>query len=152
MTRVMFCGNTARTPRGAVDMVPLLRRLDGDMTAPIHEFEREAGIIALRAMGVGVEHIANAMNMSFTSVADVLAGKRNQRERRPATAVDKHTKWQQARQRRYSERVLIDGRLVYPGANHGTNSAYHSWGCRCIPCCEAHRVARHRKNTKEVSA
>jgi hypothetical protein len=152
MTGVIFSGNTARTPLGAVDMVPLLRRLDGDMSAPIHDFERAAGVVALRAMGVGVEEIANAMNMSYTSVADVLAGKRTVRERRPATAGDKYTRWQEARQRRYAERVLIDGRLVYPGANHGTNSAYHSWGCRCIPCCDAHRIARRDSYVKKVAA
>lgn len=150
--KILLSGYTAKTPLGPVDMVPLLRRIEGDMTAKIHEFEREAGILALHAMGFGVQEIGSALNMSFTSVTDVLAGKRTKRERRPAANSAKHAKWAEARRKRYAQRVLIDGRLVFPGANHGTNSAYHSWGCRCVPCCDAHRLARRKLDRKQVAA
>ncbi|BCF84563.1 MULTISPECIES: hypothetical protein [Rhodococcus erythropolis group] len=35
---------------------------------------------------------------------------------------------------RMAERVLIEGRLVHPRANHGTLSAYNNFGCRCLDC------------------
>jgi len=150
--KTIFNGYTAVTPLGQVDMVPFMRRLNGDMSVPVHDFERDAGVLALHAMNIDVQTIAHALNMSFTSVTEVVAGKRTLRKRRPAVVATKYANWQKARERRYSERVLIDGRLVYPGANHGTNSAYHSWGCRCIPCCDAHRLARRKSYSKKEAA
>jgi len=53
------------------------------------------------------------------------------------------------RRERAAQRVMIDGRLVAPVANHGLSSTYDNWACRCIPCSEARRrddaYSRRRK-------
>lgn len=38
---------------------------------------------------------------------------------------------------RRAARVLLDGRLVAPGAPHGTGGGYTNWSCRCPACTEA---------------
>lgn len=41
------------------------------------------------------------------------------------------------RQRRFAERVMVDGRWVHPTAPahvHGKSMGYMSYGCRCSPC------------------
>lgn len=47
----------------------------------------------------------------------------------------------QERAARYAQRVMIDGRLVYPAVpeRHGRpgGSLYNSYGCRCEPCTKA---------------
>lgn len=58
-----------------------------------------------------------------------------------------------ATQRRLRElrgrlRVPVDGRLVAPVAQHGSESTYVNWLCRCVPCTDAAREGgrerRHR--------
>lgn len=66
---------------------------------------------------------------------------------------------EERRQKRWAQRdsrELIDGRLVATKANaHGSVSTYGNWGCRCVPCTEAHTVehnkwrrARHAKRVR----
>jgi hypothetical protein len=50
--------------------------------------------------------------------------------------------------RRYTERVMVDGRWVHPDAPHDTCGGYTNWGCRCVPCTVAftEEQARIRAN------
>jgi hypothetical protein len=140
---VTFSGYTARTPFGPVDIVPFLRRLEGHPDQPILRDERDAGILALRAAGIESWRIANALNMSVTSVEGVLRQK-PKRSAIPTSRSDKYDRWRAAMDRRRAERVLIDGRLVHPRCVHGKNSSYTGYGCQCEPCSEAHTVARRK--------
>jgi hypothetical protein len=144
---------TVRTGHSAVDIVPFLRRLDGDMDAEFPDWERDDGIRALTAMGVPTWRLCKALNMSGESVADVLAGKPQREKRLPMTAEERRDKSNADRHRRFAQRVLIDGRLVHPYAGqHGTNSTYVGSGCRCVPCCEAHSAARRKSYPSKVAA
>lgn len=69
MTGFRRWGMTMRTPAGAVDLVPLLRRLDhSDELSPIAEHERTAAALALTHMGVAIDQVARVMNTSHTVV------------------------------------------------------------------------------------
>lgn len=60
--------------------------------------------------------------------------------------MDNSTKYRYAR---YEKRVEIDGRLVAVEApRHGVTSSYGNWGCRCVPCTEAHRVYTTQSRNK----
>jgi hypothetical protein len=61
-------GMTMRTPAGPVDLVPLFRRLEGDMRPRIPEEERDAAALALTHLGAGVDQIARALHTSHTVV------------------------------------------------------------------------------------
>lgn len=140
---VVFSGFTAITPRVRVDMVPLMRLLEGDKTAEVPEFERDAGIIALRAAGVPLWRICKAFSMSGTEIDNVLTGART------VSTVEEPVL--PLKQRRMAERVLIDGRWVHPDAPHGSASGYDHWWCRCVPCSQARavRAAEWRRMTAE---
>jgi hypothetical protein len=43
------------------------------------------------------------------------------------------------RRLRAAERVLVGGRLVAPVEQHGSESTYNNWGCRCVRCTVAAR-------------
>lgn len=43
------------------------------------------------------------------------------------------------RQRRYSQRVSVDGVLIHPTATHGKYTSHSNYGCRCEPCASAWR-------------
>lgn len=55
------------------------------------------------------------------------------------------------RQERYALRVLIDGRLTWPGDTHGTRYIYVANGCRCLPCCAANRVGTSSAKAKRFA-
>jgi hypothetical protein len=60
-------------------------------------------------------------------------------------------KYNRIRARRLAERVMVDGRLVHPTAPHGSNSTYNSYGCRCIPCTDAHTVGNAKSRAKAAA-
>lgn len=45
-----------------------------------------------------------------------------------------------------SERILINGQLVHPDANHGTSTAYVMYSCRCQPCLETEKQRYRARN------
>lgn len=50
------------------------------------------------------------------------------------------------RQRRYAQRVMINGQWISPiTPQHGVKVAYVSYGCRCQQCSAAQRAANHRR-------
>lgn len=134
-------------------MVPFMRLLEGDKTVQVHDFERDAGIVALYAAGVPTWRICKAFNMSAAVVNDILAGKEPKRREGPMAASEKYDRWKAGQARRYAQRVMVGGRLVHPNAVHGSNASYTGYGCRCVPCSESHTVARRRSYVKkEVAA
>lgn len=60
-------------------------------------------------------------------------------------------RYRRIRARRLAERVMVDGRLVHPTAPHGSNSTYNSYGCRCIPCGDAHTVGNAKSRAKATA-
>ncbi|MEU6858852.1 hypothetical protein AB0B28_08270 [Glycomyces sp. NPDC046736] len=158
---------TVRTLYGAVDLVPLLRRLQGEKTPGIPEWERPAAVAALTDMSIPIRDIAAILGVSFSvATAEVRAYERDRhRHQVIERAVVGHAIWvarSQARQRertkaanakarakRLAERTLVDGYLVHPRAPHGTNTGYNGFGCRCRGpqgCHEAHmRAQRERR-------
>lgn len=153
-TPVRFDGYTARTPLGAVDMVPLLRRMEGDKKAPINESERDAAVFALSAAGVPIQDIQSLLEISWQTATDILSGrrKRAKTELAPLSRQDKNERYRALVQKRRAERVLIDGRLVHPSCEHGKNSSYTGYGCQCTPCSEAHTVARRESYARKKAA
>ena len=65
---------TYRTRLGAVDLVPMLRRAEGDYSAPIPDGEREAGALALHGLGWSVEQIHRATGLNSIDIRDIIAG------------------------------------------------------------------------------
>jgi hypothetical protein len=64
-----------------------------------------------------------------------------------------------ATQRRLRElrgrlRVLVDGRLVAPVDQHGSESTYNNWMCRCTACSDAAREGgrKQRERAKRAAA
>lgn len=64
-----------------------------------------------------------------------------------------------ATQRRLRElrgrlRVLVDGRLVapVPDEQHGSESTYNNWCCRCVPCGDVARVNKAERREREKRA
>ena len=148
---VYFNGYTAKTPRGPVDMVPLMRRLNGDLKAPINESERDAAVLALHALGVPVRTLPSLLDISWETAQDVLSGKRRQRADAftpPQSREDKNDRWRALVLRRKAERVEVDGRLVHPSCVHGEASSYKNYGCQCDPCTVAHRVKMRAQNAR----
>lgn len=57
-----------------------------------------------------------------------------------------HSKAQwERRQRRYAERVWVDGHWEHPNAPHGTSNGYTNYGCRCFPCGDGHNKYQGRQ-------
>jgi hypothetical protein len=143
---VLFSGYTAITPLGHVDMVPFLRRMRGVSDEPVPSDEMHAGILALAAAGFPAHLIAHAVDASYETTCEVLAGRRKPR----GLGSEKHLKAQELKARRYAERVLVDGRLVHPRCVHGKEKSYQGFGCRCIPCTAAH--AAYRRQSRGAAA
>ena len=62
-----------------------------------------------------------------------------------------------ATQRRLRElrgrlRVLVDGRLVAPVEQHGSESTYNNWMCRCVPCGDVARENKAERREREKRA
>jgi hypothetical protein len=141
-----------RTPGGPVDLVPLLRRLEGDKKTPVVSDERNAGVLALTHLGVATHLIHKIFNMSHTAVRDVL----HQYGMEPVmtsdpepfswTSVAYNSSNSERRERRKTERVLVNGQLIHQDAPHGTDTGYTEYRCECDPCKAAHAVklAEHR--------
>lgn len=59
----------------------------------------------------------------------------------------------EARERRYGQRVWVDGQLIHPSTTivHGKYTTYFNYGCHCGPCRDARKAyyadlaARKRK-------
>ena len=51
-------------------------------------------------------------------------------------------------------RVLVDGRLVapVPVEQHGSQSTYNNWMCRCEPCSVANRAVKRGQREQERRA
>jgi len=148
---------TVRTVYGAVDMVPLLRRLDGDMSAPIPDWERDGGVVALTEMGYPTYAIMRVLGMSGAAVLDVLAKCGMEPHSAPeqiAWTGVAQTSSAQRRAKRLAERVEVDGRPFHPEAPHGTDLAYTDYGCHCGPCRAAHtaKLAQDRAKKKMRAA
>jgi len=154
-------GMTMRTPEGPVDLVPLHRRLEGDMGARIVADERPAAILALTHMGTPIDHVARALNMSHTAVKAVLTehGMKPVVLAEPEPIVWKSltcTSNAERRNKRRAERVLVGDRLIHQGEQtpHGTDTGYAEFGCQCDPCTVAHaaKLAAYRIKKKQARA
>lgn len=148
-------GMTMRTSAGPVDLVPLYRRLDGDMEVRVVDDERDAAVLALTHLGTPINHIVRALHMTHRDARAVLA-RCDMEPILPAESFSwmavVYTSNTQRRQQRKAERELIDGRLVHQGAPHGTDFGYTDFGCQCAPCSAAHaaKLAAHRKAVARV--
>lgn len=144
---VTFTGLTAYTPAGHVDMVVVDRILEGDRTARVAPGERRAAILALSSLGMPVDRIAMALNIHKASALEVVTAFMEGRD--PAPLMSSYTvDRRDRRERRRSERRLVDGCLVHPEAKHGTSLGYREFGCECSPCKRANAdeaAARRRK-------
>lgn len=149
---VYFDGFTAKTPLGPVDMVPLLRRMQGDRNSPINEFERDAAVLALQATGISMHDIPTILGISYTTASDIASGKPRHLKQIPMSKSDRYDRARALMLKRHAERVLVDGRLVHPDCVHGEDASYRHYGCRCVPCSEAHTVARRKSYVKKVAA
>ncbi|HEX2143008.1 MAG TPA: hypothetical protein VHG10_00730 [Glycomyces sp.] len=146
-------GMTMRTPDGPVDLVPLLRRLEGDKKTPVVADEREAAVLALTHLGVATHQIHLVLNMSHPDVKSVLA-KHGMKPVMPSEPEPfswmsvAYTSNTERRNKRRAERVGVGGRLVHQGEKtpHGTDTGYTEYGCQCVPCENAHaaKLAAYR--------
>jgi hypothetical protein len=134
---------TMRTPAGPVDLVPLMRRLDGDKTAVIVDFERDAAVLALTHLGVATHIVHGIVNTSY-EVTRALLKKHGMQ---PILMDNKgeiawtgvaQTSSKQRRDARLAQRIEVDGRPFHPDAPHGTELAYTEFGCHCPKCRSAH--------------
>jgi hypothetical protein len=127
----MIADLTIRTRLGAVDLVPFLRRDEGQHGVELLDWERRPAVLALTDRGWHAERIAHATGLRVADVHDVLAGVETLPEARSVQS------WTEKRARRKAERILIDDVPVHPDAPHGTTTGYTHWSCRCIPCGDA---------------
>lgn len=146
---VYFDGYTAKTPLGPVDMVPLLRRMQGDRSAPINEFERNAAVLALQATGMALKDVALILGISFTTACEIAAGKSKRVKPITQSRSDKYDRDRAKVLQRHAERKRVDGRWVHPDCEHGKDASYRHFGCRCVPCSEAHTVVRRKSYPKQ---
>lgn len=148
-------GMTMRTPEGPVDLVPLFRRLEGDKETPVASDEKDAAVLALTHLGVATHLMHKVLHMSHSEVKAVLS----KHGMEPVmtggafswTAVAYPSQGGLGARRR-AQRVLVDGRLVHPEANHGSNYAYTDYFCRCVPCSDAHNVAMAERKARKAAA
>jgi len=143
----MFPDLTVRTRYGAADLVPFLRRDAGEDIA-LRDWEKPAAALALHARGWDEYRISRAVGLSAETLGEVLAG----RWRAAQPAGDPSVEESARRDRRRTERVMVDGRWVHPDAPHGRSSSYKNWGCQCGPCTEAHRVYQRELRAKRRAA
>jgi hypothetical protein len=158
---------TVRTMYGAVDLAPLLRRLNGEQSAPVPSWERRAAIAALTDMAIPIHDIAAILHLNFTVTTAAVREYERARDTHKVieNAVIGHAiwiaRWQakerdrvkganaKARAKRLSQRIKVDGHWFHPRAPHGTNTGYNGFGCRCRGpqgCHEAHmQVQRERR-------
>jgi hypothetical protein len=136
-------GMTAATLAGRVDLVPLLRRLEG-VDAEIHEDERAAAVLALSSMGYTVEQITAVLNSVGSRVRETLRahGVAVPDEPVQSSASPRAVLRAARREALKAQRVLIDGRWVHPDAPHGRRHSYSEYWCRCIPCTAANTASR----------
>jgi hypothetical protein len=128
-------GLTVHTELGTVDMVAVVRRLEGDKNVDIHSWEREPAVLAMYRRGYPTYEISRVTTLNPASVNEILA------KFCPTFTPEEEDKPDRYR-RRMAERVLIDGELVHPEAPHGKKSGYVHWACRCTPCTVANRGTR----------
>lgn len=99
---------TAKTPLGAVDLVPFLRRDAGTHGAEMREWERAPAALALARIGWHPERIGKAVGLSSGRVHELLGDQEANREaqERKAAARAEHTAaWRQAQSRRLAAAV-----------------------------------------------
>lgn len=126
----MIADLTIRTRLGAVDLVPFLRRDEGQHGVDLLDWERRPAVLALTERGWHPERIAHATGLRVADVHDVLEGKTPPPPEPTPSRMS-------LRSRRMAERILIDGAMVHLGAPHGTTTGYTHWGCRCDRCGDA---------------
>lgn len=119
---------TVRTRLGVVDLVPFMRRDEGDKEVQLRDWEKGPAVIALDELGWHQERIAHATGLHGDAIRDVLEGREPEPEPKPQLSRE------EIRDRRMAERVNVDGRWVHPDAPHGKTSGYTHWGCRCPLC------------------
>lgn len=148
---MMFPDLTVRTRYGACDLAPFLRR-DAGENAPVCDWEKPAAALALRGRGWTIHRVARAVGLSHEVVQEILDGR--WRPARPSTEASLAER--SRRERRRAERVMVDGRLVHPGAPHGEPRSQKNWGCQCVPCSEANvvlvREQRERARARRSAA
>lgn len=132
---------TARTRLGCCDLVPFLHRDAGREGVELLDWERRPAVLALTDRGWHVERIAHATGLRVADVREVLAGS-------TVSAPSVRPTREDVRARRAAERVLVDGRLVHPGAPHGQPSGYTHWMCRCVPCSASQSAYKARPKAR----
>lgn len=75
----------------------------------------------------------------------------NQRCRCELCRASNYTYHKAARERRYGERVLVDGVLVHLSAPHGLVGGYTYYGCRCAECQKAHARSENRRRLRRMA-
>jgi hypothetical protein len=134
---------TARTRLGAVDLVPFLRRDEGDTDVELCDWEKRPAVLALDKRGWDRARIAHATGLRRDDVDAVLSGAVATVRAFPAAPAETDAQKQSTvRSQRAAERVMRDGRWFHHGAPHGTTSGYKHWGCRCGPCSDAKKATR----------
>lgn len=148
-------GMTMRTSAGPVDLVPLYRRLDGDMEVRVVDDERDAAVLALTHLEVPITQITRILHMAHRDVQEVL----RQRGMEPVYVPElfawtgvAQTSSKQRRAKRLAERIEVDGRPFHPTAPHGTELAYTEFGCHCHRCRPAHAAKLRADRDKKRMA
>lgn len=131
---------TVRTRLGVVDLVPFLRRDEGDKNAQLCDWEKKPAVLALDKRGWERERIVHATGLRSDDVDAVLSGAGTIREFPPAPAETEAQKQSTVRRQRAAERVMVSGRWHHPRAPHGTLTGYKHWCCRCEPCSDVYSI------------
>jgi hypothetical protein len=146
---------TMRTPAGPVDLVPLYRRLDGDMEVRVVDDERDAAVLALTHIEVPITQITRVLHMAHRDVLGIL----EQHGMEPVYVPElfawtgvAQTSSKQRRTKRLAERIEVDGRPFHPHAPHGTELGYTEFGCHCHECRPAHAAKLRADRDKKRMA
>lgn len=70
-----------------------------------------------------------------------------ERPSKPRTAKQREAE-RRRKAARKQQRVLVDGALVHPDADHGTYHAYTAFGCRCAPCRAASAASQRKRRAR----